>query len=94
MLGRGAATTAHGGGDPAAAQHGVPQGTGVGGYPLVNIQKTMENRHFIWENMGKSTISMAIVRFSMDWLKGNFTYETSMKIMENLWFRFSLKPIH
>ena len=44
--------------------------------------------------MGKSTISMAIVRFSMDWLKGNFTYETSMKIMENLWFRFSLKPIH
>ena len=27
------------------------------GYPLVNIQKTMENHHF---SMGKSTISMAI----------------------------------
>ena len=28
-----------------------------GGYPLVNIQQTMENHHFSWEN---STISMAI----------------------------------
>ena len=25
-------------------------------YPLVNIQKTMENHHFLWENMGKLTI--------------------------------------
>ena len=22
----------------------------IGGYPLVNLQKTMENHHFSWEN--------------------------------------------
>ena len=27
-------------------------------YPLVNIQKTMENHHVQWENHGKSTIPM------------------------------------
>jgi hypothetical protein len=29
-------------------------------YPLVNIQKTVENRHFLIFLMGKSTISIAI----------------------------------
>ena len=29
-------------------------------YPLVNIQKTMENHHFWWANPCKSTISMAM----------------------------------
>ena len=29
-------------------------------YPLVNIQKTMENHNFLWVNQHKSTISMAV----------------------------------
>ena len=33
-----------------------------GGYPLVNIQKTMDNHSFSWVNMGKSTISIANVQ--------------------------------
>ena len=46
--------------DPARPRRHPQNGWFIMVYPLVNIQKTMENHHFEWEIMGTSTISMAI----------------------------------
>ena len=45
-------------------------------YPLVNIEKTMENHHFL---MGKSTISMAIINSYVSLPEGPPSYKLVYK---------------